>query len=57
VDYLAGRGYNIVFVTVAAKFSGNKDKLEGDYVLVIFENDAIPIITGRELLGAPKDFR
>jgi acetoacetate decarboxylase len=56
VDYMAGRGYNIVFVTVAAKFNGNKDKLEGDYVLVIFENDAIPIITGRELLGAPKIF-
>jgi len=52
----AGRGYNIVFVTIAAKFSGSTDKLEGDYVLVIFENDAIPIITGRELLGAPKIF-
>lgn len=54
VDFMAGRGYNIVLVLLAAKFSGETDNLEGDYVLVIMENDVVPIISGRELLGAPK---
>lgn len=56
VDFLLGRGYNVVIVLLAAKFLGEKDRLEGDYVLVIFENDAHPIITGREILGVPKIF-
>jgi acetoacetate decarboxylase len=54
VDFMAGGGYNIVLVLLAAKFGGETDKLEGDYVLVIMENDTVPIVTGRELLGAPK---
>ena len=56
VDYMAGRGYNIVFVAINAKFTGKTEKLDGDYVIVILENDAVPIITGREFLGAPKIF-
>jgi acetoacetate decarboxylase len=56
VDFLLGRGYNVVIVLLAAKFLGEKDRLEGDYVLVIFENATHPIITGREILGAPKIF-
>jgi acetoacetate decarboxylase len=54
VDFMAGKGYNVVFVVLAAKYQGKTDNLEGDYVLVILENDTVPIISGRELLGAPK---
>jgi acetoacetate decarboxylase len=54
VDYMGGRGYRIAAVQVAVKFDGIKDRLEGDYVLVMFENDTIPIIGGREQSGVPK---
>jgi acetoacetate decarboxylase len=54
VDFLAGRGYNVVGVNLAAVFNGKKDKFSGGYAAVLWENDTIPIITGRELLGAPK---
>jgi len=54
VDFLAGGGYSIVAVSVGARFDGEKDHVEGGAVLVIFEDDTIPIIGGREQLGAPK---
>jgi acetoacetate decarboxylase len=44
----------IAAVQVAARFDGEKDHIEGDYILVMFENDTIPIIGGREQLGVPK---
>ncbi len=54
VNFLAGRGYNIVGVNLAAVFNGKKDHIAGGYAAVLWENDAIPIIIGREQLGAPK---
>jgi acetoacetate decarboxylase len=54
VDFMADRGYNIAAVQVAARFDGEKDHVEGDYVLVMFETDAIPITGGREQSGVPK---
>jgi acetoacetate decarboxylase len=54
VDFMAGRGYNVVGVNLAAVFNGKKDNIIGSYAAVLWENDTIPIITGRELLGAPK---
>jgi acetoacetate decarboxylase len=54
VDFLAGGGYNIAAVSVDARFDGEKDHVKGGYILVIFENDTIPITGGREHLGAPK---
>ena len=56
VDFLAGKGYNIAAVTVEATFKGEKDHVEGGAVLVILENDTVPITGGREHLGAPKIF-
>jgi len=41
-------------VQVSALFKGEKDNVEGDYILVMFENDTFPIIGGREDLGVPK---
>jgi len=54
VDFMAGRGYNIVGVNLAAVFNGKKDHFVGDYAAVLWENDTFPILLGRELLGAPK---
>lgn len=54
VDFLAGRGYRIVTITVPARFEGTRDQLAGPYTLVMYEDDAIPILGGRERLGVPK---
>jgi len=54
VDFMANRGYNEVAVQAAARFDGEKDHVEGEYVLVMFLNDTIPIIRGREQVGWPK---
>jgi len=54
VDFMAGRGYNIVGVNLSAVFAGKKDRSVWNFAAVLWENDIIPIITGRELLGAPK---
>ena len=54
VDFMAGGGYNIVGINLAAVFNGKKDRVAGLYSAVLWENDTFPILIGRELLGAPK---
>jgi acetoacetate decarboxylase len=54
LDFMAGRGYILAAVQVSANFDGDKDHIEGDYNLVMFENQAWPMICGREDLGIPK---
>ena len=54
VEAMAGRGYRIATVMVAAEYDGEQDQVEGDYALVMFEDDTVPILLGRELLGVPK---
>jgi acetoacetate decarboxylase len=54
VDFMAGRGYRIASFMVAARFDGEKDHIEGDYVLVMYEDDAFPIMTGHALQGIHK---
>ncbi|MDH3491597.1 MAG: acetoacetate decarboxylase family protein [Gammaproteobacteria bacterium] len=56
VDWLAGRGYNLISVNAAADFHGEKDQLPGTFALVIWENLADPILSGREMTGIPKIF-
>lgn len=48
---LAGKGYNLVQVTIPVHFKGEKDNLKGLFMPVIWENKTDPIILGRELLG------
>lgn len=52
--FMAGGGYRLATVQVAARFDGEVDHVDGDYILVMFEDHTIPIIGGRELLGVPK---
>jgi acetoacetate decarboxylase len=54
VDWLAGHGYNLIAVNAAVVFKGEKETLAGTYTLVMWENLADPILTGRELQGIPK---
>jgi len=56
VDWLAGRGYNLVAVTASAVFNGENEQLEGQYSLVWWENLADAILSGRERTGIPKVF-
>lgn len=56
VDWLAGHGYNMIGVTASAIYHGEIERLSGTFTLVIWENLADPILTGRELQGIPKIF-
>ena len=54
LEWLAGRGYNIISITFPASFNGEKDHVTGDFMPVLWENLTDAIITGREELGFPK---
>lgn len=53
LPWLAGRGYNTLGVTVPVRYC---DAHVGSLMLVLWENMADPILTGREELGMPKIF-
>lgn len=54
VDWMAGSSYNLVQVSAPVRFDGARDRVEAEYVLVIWENKTTPILTGREETGFPK---
>ena len=54
IDWLAGRGYTMIWVTWPATFTGRRDRATGKFLAVIWENLADPIITGRDEIGHPK---
>jgi acetoacetate decarboxylase len=56
VDWMAGRGYNIVNVTVGVAHAGAGDAVRGQYTIAVWETDANAIVAGREFLGIPKLF-
>jgi hypothetical protein len=56
IEWLAGRGYNILGVRIPAVFTGQRDNVAGNFLAVLWENLADPIITGREELGYAKVF-
>lgn len=53
-DWLAGGHYNTVAADVPVRFIGKRDRLDGTYNLVTWENLTAPIIGGREENGVPK---
>lgn len=55
-NWFLGGDYNLIQVQVPARFNGDHDQLEGIFPLVIWENNTIPIIGGREQSGQPKIF-
>jgi hypothetical protein len=54
IEWLAGRGYNVLGVTFPAVYAGKQDRAKGDFLLVLWENLTDPILTGREELGFAK---
>lgn len=56
LSFMAGGGYRLATVQLSAHFDGKQDHLEGDYIVVMFEDKTMPIIGGREDLGIPKLF-
>jgi hypothetical protein len=52
--WLAGRGYNYFEVLFRAVFEGSTERVEGDFVAVMWESMADPIIVGRDEAGHPK---
>ncbi|WP_293857205.1 acetoacetate decarboxylase family protein [Sphingomonas sp. SCN 67-18] len=54
IAWLAGRGYNTFGVTIPATYAGADRPVQGDLMLILWENMADPIISGREELGFSK---
>lgn len=56
LEWLAGRGYNTLGVSVPVRYAGPRETARGPFLLLLWENKADPIITGREELGFAKLF-
>ena len=56
VEWMSGGEYRLIQATVPVGYVGNNEGLTGEYVLVIWENSACPIVGGREEDGMPKVF-
>ena len=54
LDYMAGRGYSLVGVDALVRFDGEVDHLEGWFGLVLWMNKFMPMVFGREIMGAAK---
>ncbi len=54
VEWMAGSAYNLIEVSVPARFKGRRDRLDGQFALVVWENKTAPILGGREQTGIPK---
>lgn len=56
MEWLAGRGYNEFSISIPVTYNGRDGAIFGNLSLVIWENLADAIITGREDLGVAKLF-
>jgi len=56
VDWLSGGGYHLITVAVPVTYAHGQERIDGLYVLVIWEDQSAPILTGREQTGMPKIF-
>src|SRR4029079_6995773 len=54
IEWLAGRGYNVLGVSFPATFNGEQDRVTRSLLSVLWENLTDPILTGREELGFSK---
>ena len=54
IEWLAGRGYNVLGVSFPATYCGEQDHVTGSFLTILWENLTDPIITGREELGFAK---
>jgi hypothetical protein len=54
IEWLAGRGYNILGASFPVTFKGKQARAAGDFLTVLWENLTDPILTGREEIGFSK---
>jgi hypothetical protein len=54
IDWLGGRGYNLLGVKIPATFTGAQETIHGMFYAVLWESLTDPILSGRDELGAPK---
>jgi hypothetical protein len=54
IDWLAGRGYNMLGVRIPVTFAGEAETIHGQFLTVLWESLADPILSGRDELGFAK---
>lgn len=54
LEWLAGRGYNMLGVRFPAEFRGRRDHVVGSFLSILWENLSDPILSGRDELGFSK---
>lgn len=54
IEWLAGRGYNVLGVSFPVQYNGEQDQVRGSFLTVLWENLTDPILTGREEIGFSK---
>ena len=54
LGWLNGKTYSLINVNVPVHFKGERDDLDGDLVMAMFENHSDPIVGGRETMGYSK---
>jgi hypothetical protein len=54
VDYLGGRSYNEIVVSVSASFSGADGAVDASLALALWVDQPGALISGREFMGLPK---
>ena len=54
VAWTVGGVLNLVGVSMAAEYRGQKDRKAGNYWPALWEDDAMAVILGREIFGVPK---
>jgi hypothetical protein len=54
IEWLAGRGYNVLGVRWPVTYKGQEETVTGTFLSVLWENMTEPILTGREELGFSK---
>ncbi|OEC88315.1 MULTISPECIES: acetoacetate decarboxylase family protein [Methanobacterium] len=56
INWMQGGHYNLIDVSAPVRFNGKNEQLDGNYSLVVWENNTAPILGGREQTGIPKIF-
>jgi len=54
IDYMAGRSYSLVGIDALCRFDGQVDHLEGYFGFVLWMDKYLPMVMGREIMGAAK---
>lgn len=54
VDYLGGRGYNEIVVSVSASYADGDERIEAAFAPVLWVDQVGALLAGREYMGLPK---